>query len=135
MFASKLLFCLHQTLDYISSVLAIKDWVSEVPSLAESFEGISIGGWKPGKDFLRIDGATSASDRGDRVNRFEDDSIRLFLISSRAGGIGINLCSANRVSDFMVLVCLVSLVLPYHFGFFRLSCSIVTSTQQLICRR
>ena len=92
-----------QTLDYISSVLAINDWGSQVPSLADAFPGISIGGWELGKHFLRIDGTTSASDRGNRINRFEEDSIRLFLISSRAGGIGINLCSANRVSNDAVV--------------------------------
>lgn len=84
-------------------MLASKDWASQVPSLVDAFPGVSIGGWELGKQFLRIDGTTSASDRGNRVTKFEEDSIRLFLISSRAGGIGINLCSANRVSNAVVL--------------------------------
>lgn len=87
-----------QTLDFISNVIAQDDWPSLVPSLDQAFPGHRIGGWKAGRHFLRIDGATSAGDRGDRISQFNENSVRLFLISSRAGGVGINLCSASRVS-------------------------------------
>jgi SNF2 family DNA or RNA helicase len=89
-----------QTLDFISEVLAMKHWQKHVPSLASSFPEHATGGWKAGRDFLRIDGSTSGSERGDLIKEFNEElsSVRLFLISSRAGGIGINLCSANRVS-------------------------------------
>jgi hypothetical protein len=78
----------------------MKNWQKQVPSLASSFPEHPIGGWKAGRDFLRIDGSISGSERGDLIQEFNEDlsSVRLFLISSRAGGIGINLCSANRVS-------------------------------------
>ncbi|CAJ1961919.1 unnamed protein product [Cylindrotheca closterium] len=109
-----------KTLDYISSVLAINDWGKQVPSLGDAFPGVSIGGWELGKQFLRIDGTTSANDRGNRIDRFEEDSIRLFLISSRAGGIGINLCSANRVvifdSHFNPTIDLQALYRCYRYG-------------------
>ena len=89
-----------QTLDVISDILKLPNWEKLVPSLADSFPGVSNGNWKLGTDFLRIDGTTSGAERGDRVKEFNADvsNVRLFLISSRAGGIGINLCSANRVS-------------------------------------
>ena len=57
-----------------------------------------MGGWIQGKDFLRIDGGTSGIERGELLKDFSNDSsIKLFLISSVAGGIGINLVSASRV--------------------------------------
>jgi hypothetical protein len=95
----------HQTLDFISEVLALENWAEHVPSLASAFpdnpEAMS-GAWKEGNQFLRIDGSITGADRGDLIKEFNQDlsSNRLFLISSRAGGIGINLCSANRVVLF-----------------------------------
>jgi len=62
------------------------------------YPDLSIGGWIQGKDFLRIDGSTSGIERGELLKDFSDDkSLKLFLISSVAGGIGINLVSASRV--------------------------------------
>lgn len=111
---------LHQTLDFISSVLSQEDWPSLVSSLADAFPGKSIGGWKSGSDFLRIDGATSAGNRGELISQFNEDSVRLFLISSRAGGIGINLCSANRVilfdSNFNPTIDMQALYRCYRYG-------------------
>ena len=82
----------------MSEVLATEDWLTLCPSLQKSFPGLSIGGWSQGKDFLRIDGRTSGFERGALLKDFSDDkNLKLFLISSVAGGIGINLVSANRV--------------------------------------
>lgn len=87
-----------QTLDFLSEVLASKDWQKFCPSLTDYFPGRSLGGWVQGKDFLRIDGGTSGVERGELLQDFSDDkSLKLFLISSVAGGIGINLVSASRV--------------------------------------
>lgn len=98
-------FFFFQTLDFVSEVLSQRNWQKLVPSLAASFPGHldkMIGGWKAGVEFLRIDGQTAGDKRGDLVKEFNEDFgfVRLFLISSRAGGMGINLCSANRVSYF-----------------------------------
>ena len=87
-----------QTLDFLSEILATEDWPNLCPSLQESFPGLSIGGWSQGKDFLRIDGQTSAVERGELLKDFSaDKNLKLFLISSVAGGMGINLVSANRI--------------------------------------
>lgn len=81
--------CLR-TLDYLSEVLSEKDWSKLVPSLAESFPGKRIGGWRRGVDFLRIDGSTGGVERGELIKDFTaDGNIKLFLISSLAGSLGV----------------------------------------------
>lgn len=43
--------------------------------------------------FLRLDGSTGALDRGDLIQQFNatDSPFFIFLLSTRAGGLGINL--------------------------------------------
>lgn len=56
--------------------------------------------WIPGKDYYRLDGKTPKSLRHDMVKVFNDvlnTRTRVFLISAKAGGQGINLIGANRV--------------------------------------
>ena len=49
--------------------------------------------------YLRLDGSASIADRRDMVNEFqaEDSDYFLFLLSTRAGGLGINLTAADTV--------------------------------------
>jgi SNF2 family DNA or RNA helicase len=57
-----------------------------------------LGGWQKSKDYLRIDGANNASERGDFIEQFNDtditNNVKAFLLSSKAGGVGINLVRA-----------------------------------------
>ncbi|KAJ3179278.1 hypothetical protein HK101_010057 [Irineochytrium annulatum] len=49
-------------------------------------------------NFLRLDGTTSVADRQDLIDQFnEDSSIGVFLLTTKAGGLGLNLTSANVV--------------------------------------
>ncbi|KDO16341.1 hypothetical protein SPRG_18129, partial [Saprolegnia parasitica CBS 223.65] len=51
-----------------------------------------------GYKFIRLDGSTTVSDRQALIDQFnEDTSIFVFLLSTRAGGLGINLTAADTV--------------------------------------
>merc|ERR1719347_1336807 len=59
--------------------------------------------WIPGKDYYRMDGSTAADTRKiwcKYFNKTTSHRMRLFLISTKAGGLGINLVAANRVIIF-----------------------------------
>ncbi|XP_059350722.1 transcriptional regulator ATRX homolog isoform X2 [Daphnia carinata] len=61
------------------------------------------GTWRLNQDYFRLDGQTSAELRKNACNAFNNPSnlrSRLFLISTKAGGLGINLVAANRVIIF-----------------------------------
>ena len=48
--------------------------------------------------FFRLDGSLNIADRRDMVNQFQtNDKIFAFLLSTRAGGLGITLTAANTV--------------------------------------
>ncbi|PNF37180.1 hypothetical protein B7P43_G00458, partial [Cryptotermes secundus] len=48
--------------------------------------------------YVRLDGSTKVGDRQERIRAFNTDaSLFIFLISTRAGGLGINLTSADTV--------------------------------------
>jgi len=58
-----------------------------------------ISGW----EHLRLDGKTPSSSRQGLVDKFQkNDDIFLFLISTKAGGLGLNLTAANKVIIFDV---------------------------------
>lgn len=51
-----------------------------------------------GISYLRLDGSTHVNDRQGLIDEFNDNpEITTFLISTKAGGVGINLTSANVV--------------------------------------
>jgi SNF2 family DNA or RNA helicase len=51
-----------------------------------------------GWGWLRLDGSTMVGDRQQLVDRFNSSfgEERVFLLSSKAGGMGLNLVGANR---------------------------------------
>lgn len=52
-------------------------------------------------NYLYLDGSVSAKDRIDLVNEFNEcDDVKVFLISLKAGGVGLNLTSASVVIHF-----------------------------------
>lgn len=57
--------------------------------------------WRAFK-YLRLDGATKADERGQLLARFNEpnSSFFLFLLSTRAGGLGLNLQAADTVVIF-----------------------------------
>ena len=60
-------------------------------------------GWVHGLDYFRFDGSTAIHMRNrwaDIFNDPENPRARLFLISTKAGGLGINMVAANRVIIF-----------------------------------
>lgn len=63
-----------------------------------------MGRWRKNIEYFRIDGGTKAEDRQRDCEKFNKKSsisrAKLFLISTRAGGLGINLFGANRVVIF-----------------------------------
>lgn len=57
--------------------------------------------WR-GFGYLRLDGTTKAEDRGELLRKFnsKDSEYFIFLLSTRAGGLGLNLQSADTVIIF-----------------------------------
>ncbi|XP_017854355.2 transcriptional regulator ATRX [Drosophila busckii] len=56
--------------------------------------------WISGQDYYRLDGKTAKNIRHEMIKRFNSEAnrrARVFLISAKAGGQGINLTGANRV--------------------------------------
>ncbi|XP_075039957.1 helicase ARIP4 [Mixophyes fleayi] len=59
--------------------------------------------WIRNLNYYRLDGSTSASERERLINQFNDpgnSNVWLFLLSTRAGCLGVNLIGANRVVVF-----------------------------------
>lgn len=50
--------------------------------------------------FLRLTGDTPGAARADLVRRFQDGEVPLFLISLKAGGVGLNLTAADTVIHY-----------------------------------
>jgi len=54
-----------------------------------------------GFKFLRLDGSTSVNERQTLIDEFyKDEDIKVFILSTKAGGFGINLVAANNVLIF-----------------------------------
>ncbi|KAG6452871.1 hypothetical protein O3G_MSEX007839 [Manduca sexta] len=47
--------------------------------------------------YLRLDGSTAVTDRQDLIDQYNNEDIFVFLLSTKAGGLGINLTAADTV--------------------------------------
>ncbi|WP_415329574.1 DEAD/DEAH box helicase [Clostridium perfringens] len=75
-------------------ILLFSQFTSVLKKIEEDFKKEDIS-------YLYLDGGTSAKDRVERVKNFNEDSnIKVFLISLKAGGVGLNLTSASVVIHF-----------------------------------
>ncbi|XP_017079930.2 transcriptional regulator ATRX homolog isoform X1 [Drosophila eugracilis] len=94
----------------LQSLDVIEHFLSLVDSNTKNYEfegdvGDFKGCWTNGKDYFRLDGSCSVEQREAMCKQFNNVTnlrARLFLISTRAGGLGINLVAANRVVIFDV---------------------------------
>ncbi|TAQ86775.1 hypothetical protein B7494_g4896 [Chlorociboria aeruginascens] len=78
----------HKTLLFSQGVLMLN-------IMEEFIKGLS------GFNYLRMDGSTNIKDRQTLVDRFNNDpSLHVFLLTTKVGGLGVNLTGANRVIIF-----------------------------------
>ncbi|XP_054641117.1 helicase ARIP4 isoform X2 [Dunckerocampus dactyliophorus] len=88
----------------LSTLTVIEDFLSKrpIPSDVASADSQNLN-WVRNLNYYRLDGSTSASERERLINQFNDpenSKSLLFLLSTRAGCLGVNLIGANRVVVF-----------------------------------
>ncbi|XP_035999198.1 transcriptional regulator ATRX [Fundulus heteroclitus] len=85
------------------SLNLIEEFLTASHKARDPSSSLKKGRWIKDVDYYRLDGSTSASLRkkwADQFNNTDNFRGRLFLISTRAGSLGINLVAANRVVIF-----------------------------------
>ena len=95
--------------------------MTKVMDIMEDF--LKMQGWK----YLRLDGGTKTEERASHVQIFNavDSEIQVFILSTRAGGLGLNLQTADTV-----IMCVSSRILMMGgIKIFHHSDSIVTGKQ------
>eukprot|EP00466_Bigelowiella_natans_P003232 jgi/Bigna1/52951/estExt_Genewise1Plus.C_130170 len=72
-------------------VLIFSQWTSLLDILELLMEDLAL-------QYLRLDGSTPASERQELIDTFNGDSnFKVFLLSTKSGGVGLNLTSADTV--------------------------------------
>ncbi|XP_054655742.1 helicase ARIP4-like isoform X2 [Dunckerocampus dactyliophorus] len=90
----------------LSTLTVIEDFLAKrpvPPSPYASSRHTPSQNWVRNLNYYRLDGSTTASERERLINQFNDPnntSAWVFLLSTRAGCLGVNLIGANRVVVF-----------------------------------
>ena len=90
---------LHVLNCLLKNIKQAKDKVVVVSNFTKTLDVVERLGKVAGFTFLRLDGKTNTKKRLELVNRFNrpSSSIFMFLLSAKAGGVGLNLIGANRI--------------------------------------
>ncbi|WP_027623794.1 SNF2-related protein [Clostridium lundense] len=84
----------EEGIDSDSKILIFSQFTSALNKIGESLK-------EKGVEYFYLDGSTPSKERIKLVNEFNNsDNIKVFLISLKAGGTGLNLTSANLVIHF-----------------------------------
>ncbi|KAM9799888.1 helicase ARIP4 [Syngnathus typhle] len=87
----------------LSTLTVIEDFLSKRPIPSQDAAESQNPNWVRNVNYYRLDGSTSSSERERLINLFNDPENTksfLFLLSTRAGCLGVNLIGANRVVVF-----------------------------------
>ncbi|KAM6924905.1 helicase ARIP4-like [Xenentodon cancila] len=90
----------------LSTLTVIEDFLAKRPVPSSPYLPSKDGpnqNWVRNLNYYRLDGSTTASERERLINQFNDPSNTsawVFLLSTRAGCLGVNLIGANRVVVF-----------------------------------
>uniref|UniRef100_A0A4W6DMD5 RAD54 like 2 n=1 Tax=Lates calcarifer TaxID=8187 RepID=A0A4W6DMD5_LATCA len=88
----------------LSTLSVIEDFLSKRPMpTGVASSDTQSQNWVRNLNYYRLDGSTSASERERLINQFNDpenNATWVFLLSTRAGCLGVNLIGANRVVVF-----------------------------------
>ncbi|XP_053809634.1 helicase ARIP4 isoform X3 [Vidua chalybeata] len=87
----------------LSTLSVIEEFLAKRPMPSPPGSDGGVNNWVRNINYYRLDGSTSASERERLINQFNDPSnasVWLFLLSTRAGCLGVNLIGANRVVVF-----------------------------------
>ncbi|XP_016138162.1 helicase ARIP4-like [Sinocyclocheilus grahami] len=85
----------------LSTLTVMEEFLSRRPMPIQTETGTH--NWVRNVNYYRLDGSTSASERERLINQFNDPANNqtwVFLLSTRAGCLGVNLIGANRVVVF-----------------------------------
>ena len=97
------LIVFSQSLDVLNMIECFLGQINSVNYFKKRQPGDLLDTWALGHDYFRIDGASSSDSRKKDINKFNDTKnrrARLFLLSTKAGCLGINLVGANRCIIF-----------------------------------
>jgi SNF2 family DNA or RNA helicase len=74
-------------------ILLFSQFTTVLKNIAKRFQKNNI-------EYMYLDGSTKAEDRGEMVKSFNEGNTKVFLISLKAGGTGLNLTGADVVIHF-----------------------------------